>query len=63
MSQLPEVDMRTVAQRLSLKLSDQIFQTTQLEVLAEALRDERDSALSELTQLKSESLKSPQTED
>lgn len=44
MSSLPTIDQSKVASRLVTKLSEVISQSTQLEILAEALRDERDDA-------------------
>jgi hypothetical protein len=45
MTALPEINYQAVCQRLSGKISELIYQNTQLEILAELLRDERDSAL------------------
>ena len=58
MSNLPTVDPLKAAQRHNQKLSSQLvesqFRETNLEVLAEALRDERDAARSELSKAQSE---------
>lgn len=45
MSSLPEIDHSKVSQRLASKVSESTLHVFQLEVLAEALRDERDTAL------------------
>lgn len=47
MSNLPVVDQQAISQRLMVKLSELMYQNTQLELLAEALRDARDVAISE----------------
>lgn len=56
MSNLPTVDELKIAQRhnqkLSIQLSEAVFRETQLEVLAEAIRDERDAAVAERDALK-----------
>jgi hypothetical protein len=56
MSNLPTVDALKASQRHIQKLSTQLnegaFRETHLELLAEALRDERDAALAELADLK-----------
>jgi len=56
MSNLPAVDNLKVAQRSIQKLTTQISEgmhrESQLEILAEALRDERDAARSQVEQLK-----------
>jgi outer membrane murein-binding lipoprotein Lpp len=44
MSELPAIDPKAVINRLSSKVADLTSQVTQLELLAEALRDERDEA-------------------
>jgi hypothetical protein len=55
MSNLPAVDNLKVAQRSIQKLTTQISEgmhrESQLEILAEALRDERDAARSQVEQL------------
>lgn len=53
MSELPQIDPAKIAQRLVTKNGELTYQVTQLEVLAEALRDQRDNAeatVAELTQ-------------
>ncbi len=56
MSNLPKVDPLKASQRhnqkLSTELSEGAFRETHLELLAEALRDERDAARTELAELK-----------
>lgn len=47
MSDLPEIDPNKVAQRLNAKGAEKEYQLIQLELLAEALRDERDQARTE----------------
>lgn len=42
MSELPQIDPVRVAHKLITKNGELTYQVTQLEVLAEALRDERD---------------------
>lgn len=58
MSNLPELDPLKIAQRHNQKLTTQLndaqYRETNLEILAEALRDERDAARNELATLKSE---------
>ena len=44
MSELPAINHEKVSGRLASKLAESILQSAQLEVLAEALRDERDIA-------------------
>lgn len=55
MSNLPTVDPQKVLQRnnqkLTTSLSDATLRESQLEILAEALRDERDKALADLAEL------------
>jgi outer membrane murein-binding lipoprotein Lpp len=51
MSELPAINYQFVAQKLSTKVSDLVFQNIQLEVLAEGLRDERDAAKAEVSRL------------
>jgi hypothetical protein len=48
MSNLPQIDPAKLAQKLATKNAEQSYQLVQLEVLAEALRDERDEALQKL---------------
>lgn len=50
MSTLPSIDPNKVSQRLLTKASEYLLQTIQLEILAEALRDERDGYQSELSE-------------
>lgn len=56
MSNLPTVDNLKASQRQNQKLAtlltESLYRETQLELLAEALRDERDEAHTELAQLK-----------
>lgn len=52
MTDLPEINYQTVSQKLNAKLTDLTFQNVQLEVLAEALKAERDQARKELDDLK-----------
>lgn len=54
MSELPYIEFEKVSARLSAKLSDVIYQNSQLEVLAEALRDERDELQRQLDATKNE---------
>lgn len=42
MSDLPAINHEKVSARLASRLAESILQSTQLEVLAESLRDERD---------------------
>ncbi len=44
MSELPQIDPAKVAQKLIAKNGELTYQVTQLEVLAEALRDQRDAS-------------------
>jgi hypothetical protein len=44
MSNLPEIDPEQIEQKLLTRLAEQTKHMVRLEVLAEALRDERDSA-------------------
>jgi hypothetical protein len=56
MSELPQIDPLKVAQRevakLSADLAEYRTRETQLEILAEALRDQRDEALAGLQELR-----------
>jgi hypothetical protein len=56
MSDLPEIDPLKLAERKIQRLSAELAQSKdfeiQLELLAEALRDERDDALTEVAHLK-----------
>ena len=54
MTDLPEIDYKKVAHKLAAKNTEALLQIAQLEVLAEALRDERNSAQAELEKLKAE---------
>lgn len=71
MAALPEINYQIVAQKLSLKLSESIFQSTQLEVLAESIRDERDQLVQQVQELENninelrslKDLKETKTED
>jgi hypothetical protein len=54
MSELPQIDPAKVAQKLISKNGDLTYQVTTLEVLAEALRDERDEAINRVTELEQE---------
>ena len=54
MTSLPDIDHQKVANKLALKLAESLLQSTQLEVLAESIRDERDSATAERDNLKSQ---------
>lgn len=45
MSELPAINHEKVAARLATRLADCLLQNTQLEALAESLRDERDAAM------------------
>jgi hypothetical protein len=47
MSELPVIDAARVSKKLLSTATDYIYQTTQMEVLAETLRDERDNARNE----------------
>lgn len=60
MTALPQIDPAQVAQKLLSKNSELTFQVTQLEVLAEALRDERDAARTKVAELEAE--KTPEDE-
>jgi hypothetical protein len=55
MSELPTIDPLKVAQRTAQKRLEELtqskFNETQLEVLAEALRDERDEAVGKVAEL------------
>lgn len=44
MSELPPINHEKVSARLANRLAESILQNTQLEVLAEAIRDQRDSS-------------------
>lgn len=59
MSELPQIDPAKVAQKLLSKNSDLTYQVTQLEVLAEALRDQRDEALKKVDELEAKSADTP----
>lgn len=52
MSDLPEIDYPMVAKKLSNELGLKFYQVSQLEVLAEALKTERDTYKQELDQLR-----------
>jgi hypothetical protein len=52
MSQLPEIDYHKVAQRLSAENASLSLSKATLEILAEALRAERDSVVAENQDLK-----------
>lgn len=54
MSELPEISFQSVAQKLLQKHADQTYQNLQLEVLAESLRDERDTAVAQLADARAE---------
>lgn len=54
MSELPQIDPKKVAQKLISKNGDLTYQVTTLEVLAEALRDERDEAVNRVAELEEE---------
>lgn len=54
MSNLPEIDHQKVANKLAVKLAEANLQITQIEALAESLRDQRDEALRELASAVSE---------
>lgn len=54
MSQLPQIDPAKVAQKILAVNNDLTYQVTQLEVLAEALRDERDEAYGRISELESQ---------
>lgn len=51
MSALPQIDPAKVAQKLITKNGELAYQVAQLEVLAEALRDERDEAVARAAEL------------
>lgn len=51
MSELPQIDPAKIAQKLINKNGELTYQVTQLEVLAEALRDERDKAVNQVAEL------------
>ena len=51
MSELPQIDTAKVTQKLITKNSELTYQVTQLEVLAEALRDQRDEATGRILEL------------
>lgn len=53
MSQLPPIDYQKVAQRLSQELATTTLAKSSLEILAEALRSERDNARAQLEDYKS----------
>lgn len=63
MSSLPEIDHAKVSQRLASKSSETTLQLFQLEVLAEALRDERDIARADAQRLESEKAELQRTLD
>ena len=48
------MNFQTVAEKLLQKHSDTLYQTLQLEVLAESLRDERDTAVAQLADARAE---------
>lgn len=52
MSELPEVDLHRVNNKLALKNAELQHQVFQLETLAEQLRDQRDSAAKEVESLR-----------
>lgn len=54
MSQLPQIDPAKVTQKILAVNNDLTYQVTQLEVLAEALRDERDEAYGRISELESQ---------
>lgn len=60
MSELPTIDPLKVATREAEKLRTRIteasYRETQLEILAETLRDQRDAAIVELNELKAHNL-------
>lgn len=60
MTALPQIDPAQVAQKLLGKNSELTYQVSQLEVLAEALRDERDVARTKVAELEAE--KTPEDE-
>lgn len=60
MTALPQIDPAQVAQKLLTKNNELTYQVTQLEVLAEALRDERDAARAKVAELEAE--KTPEDE-
>lgn len=51
MSTLPEIDSEKVISKLSAKLAETQMHNTKLEVLAEALRDQRDAAYQTINSL------------
>lgn len=54
MSELPSINTSSVQTKLLTRLSESLLQGIQLEVLAEALRSERDEAHNEVHRLRSE---------
>lgn len=62
MQDLPTIDINLLNQRLLKKASDLLYTNAQLELLAEALRDERDLYERQLAELQ-ELLTTPQQAD